>query len=213
MAQHTLWATNVAADALSRNNLHLYSSSRCCTPPHTPQSSRLDLARLDDLVRYLLQNALAPSTRWTYQSQSRYLSFCALFGINPLPLCQGTLMKFVAWLAAQGLTNSSMKGYLSGIWQQHLLQYGVEPGIGSIPLLHAALQGVKILQAMPARRPRLPITSSLLRLLKLAWERSARAATYDIWAVACTCFFGFLRSGEATVATLSGYDARVHLSC
>ena len=84
-----------------------------------------------------------------------------------------------------------------------------------MPLLHAVLQGVKRLQATPARRPRLPITSSVLRLLKLAWEWSARAATSDIrmlWAVACTCFFGFLRSGEATVATLSGYDARVHLS-
>ena len=33
-----------------------------------------------------------------------------------------------------------------------------------------------------------------------------------LWAVSCTCFFGFLRSGEATVPTQSSYDAAVHLS-
>jgi hypothetical protein len=124
-------------------------------------------------------------------------------------------MKFVAWLAAQVLAHSSIKGYLSGIRQLHLLQYGVEAGIGSMPLLHAVLQGVKRLQVTPVRRSRLPITSSVLRLLKRAWERSAGATSFDIrmlWAVGCTCFFGFLRSGEATVPTLSGYDARVHLS-
>jgi hypothetical protein len=33
-----------------------------------------------------------------------------------------------------------------------------------------------------------------------------------LWATACTCFFGFLRSGEATVPTVTSYDADVHLS-
>ena len=33
-----------------------------------------------------------------------------------------------------------------------------------------------------------------------------------LWATACTCFFGFLRSGEATVPTITLYDPSVHLS-
>jgi hypothetical protein len=124
-------------------------------------------------------------------------------------------MRFVAWLAAQGLAHSTIKGYLSGIRQLHLLRYGVEPDIGNMPLLQAVLKGVKRLQAATVHRPRLPITSAVLRSLRLAWERSAGAAPYDtrmLWAVACTCFFGFLRSGEATVPTLTGYDPGVHLS-
>ena len=33
-----------------------------------------------------------------------------------------------------------------------------------------------------------------------------------IWAASLTCFFGFLRSGEITVPSLSGYDPSVHLN-
>ena len=33
-----------------------------------------------------------------------------------------------------------------------------------------------------------------------------------IWAVCCTCFFGFLRSGEITVASSDSYDPGAHLS-
>ena len=124
-------------------------------------------------------------------------------------------MRFVAWLAAQGLAHSTMKGYLSGIRQLHLLQYRIEPDFGNMPLLQAVLKGVKRLQAVTVSRPRLPMTSAVLRSLRLAWERSTEAAPYDtrmLWAVACTCCFGFLRSGEATVPTLTGYDPGVHRS-
>ena len=33
-----------------------------------------------------------------------------------------------------------------------------------------------------------------------------------LWAASCTCFFGFLRSGEATVPSQSTYNPTVHLS-
>ena len=114
-AQHTPGATNIEADALSRTNLHLFFVQvlRALLTPHSHSArsataaesgaSRLNFA---DLVRLFLQNALAPSTRRTYQSA---LSFCSLFH---LPFSQDTLMKFVAWLA----------------WL-HVRQYGVEPGI------------------------------------------------------------------------------------
>ena len=127
-------------------------------------------------------------------------------------------MKFVAWLATEGLAPGSIKGYLSGIRQLHLRRYGVDPRLGEMPLLHAVIQGVKRFQSVSGttvHRPRLPITSTVMRLLKQAWERSTMAAPFDmrmLWAVSCTCFFGFLRSGEATVPTLTSYDAGVHLS-
>ena len=58
-----------------------------------------------------------------------------------------------------------------------------------------------------------PITTELMRVLKRAWEiQGASFNSIMLWAAVCTCFFGFLRSGEATVPTLSGYDPEVHLS-
>ena len=33
-----------------------------------------------------------------------------------------------------------------------------------------------------------------------------------LWAACCTCFFGFLRSGEVTVSSVSDYDPEAHLS-
>ena len=32
-----------------------------------------------------------------------------------------------------------------------------------------------------------------------------------LWAAVCTCFFGFLRSGEVVVPTDGGYDPSIHL--
>ena len=123
-------------------------------------------------------------------------------------------MKFVAWLATEGLAPGSIKGYLSGIRQLHLLRYGVDPRLGEMPLLYA-MKRFQSVSGTTVHRPRLPITSTVMRLLKQAWERSAVAAPFDmrmLWAVSCTCFFRFLRSGEATVPTRTSYDVGVHLS-
>ena len=52
-----------------------------------------------------------------------------------------------------------------------------------------------------------------MRSLKHFWE--AGGVSFNkamLWAAACACFFGFLRSGEATVPCASAYDPAVHLS-
>ena len=78
------------------------------------------------------------------------------------------------------------------------------------------LQGIRRSQAISGTnrpRTRLPITAAIMRSLKGSWEM--QGITIDRlmpWVAACTCFFGFLRSGEATVPTQSAYDPAVHLS-
>ena len=75
------------------------------------------------------------------------------------------------------------------------------------------LQGIKRVQVAsgPApQRRRLPITA---RTLRHSWEaQGAFFVRQMLWAACCTCFHGFLRSGEATVPSQSTYNPDVHLS-
>ena len=86
----------------------------------------------------------------------------------------------------------------------------------AMPLLEYTLRGVKLRQSKSAstrRRKRLPITPDILRKLKAVWEKTG--GDFDhimLWAACCTCFYGFLRSGEATVPSMTEYDKEGHLS-
>lgn len=52
-----------------------------------------------------------------------------------------------------------------------------------------------------------------MRLLKSSCQRQGPNVNRTmLWAAACTCFFGFLRSGEATVPSQAAYYPAVHLS-
>lgn len=45
------------------------------------------------------------------------------------------------------------------------------------------------------------------------WERNKHDSdNIMLWVACCTCFFGFLRSGEITVPSLKCYDQSCHLS-
>ena len=206
--------------------------------PYTPGSSvgpllqpaYLDVAGLDSVVRFLLQHALAPSTQRSY---------CSCYNIQPLPIEQETLRKYAAWLACQGVAHSSIKGYFSalrnlqisvggtdpGIASMPVLHMvrnlqisvgGTDPGIASMPILHMVLHGIKRTQAMGQGNkphPRLPITTDIMRTLRRSWEQQGSGFKYTmLWAACCTCVFGFLRSGEATVPSRAAYDPAVHLS-
>ena len=53
----------------------------------------------------------------------------------------------------------------------------------------------------------------LLRLLRVFWGKTPHDQDcIMLWAACCTCFFGFLLSGEITVPSAKEYDAGSHLS-
>ena len=123
---------------------------------------------------------------------------------------------FVSHLASQGVSHKSIKCYLSAIRHFHISAIGSDPNICSMTTLGYVLLGIKRVQAnlgLASPRRRLPITAAIMRVLKRSWE--AQGVSFDrqmLWAACCTCFHGFLRSGEATVPSLEAYDPEVHLS-
>ena len=77
------------------------------------------------------------------------------------------------------------------------------------------LRGIKSEEAKKDKRarPRLPVTPLLLtRIYHILLKYPTDFDNIMIWAASLTCFFGFLRSGEITVPSLSGYDPSVHLN-
>ena len=138
------------------------------------RASSLDLAGLDSLVQLSLQHSLAPSTRRSYGSaQARYLSFCHSFNFPCLPLDEGVLCRFAAWLAHEQVAHASIKGYLSALRNFQITLCGSDPHIKGMVVLQMALRGIKRLQATQGSnkpRPRLPITGEVMLALKHSWE-------------------------------------------
>ena len=228
VAKHIPGKNNEAADAISRNNLPLFYSQvpNAMGSPHTNsttgsggaglQPSRLAVERLDQLVQFYFKQALAPATTRSYESaKKRYLAFCATIQSGPIPVTEARLLHFVAALAAEGLTYTTIKCYLSGI--RHLqLSYGMgDPKVGNMATLQHVLRGIRSTQSRRGQqpRPRLPITPTILAKLRQVWER----ARHDhnnimLWAACTTCFFGFLRSGEIAAPTARTFDPTSHLT-
>ena len=86
----------------------------------------------------------------------------------------------------------------------------------AMPRLQMVLNGAQRLQPVlrnRAPRNRLPITPTILGQLHGIWvSHQDRAYGAMIWAAASTCFFGFFRSGEITIPSVSSYDPQSHLS-
>ncbi len=71
-----------------------------------PRTDSLDIARFDQAVDCYFQNSLAPSTQRSYASaQSRYLSFCSQFNIQPLRIHEIHLCRFASLLAKDNIAH------------------------------------------------------------------------------------------------------------
>ena len=83
-----------------------------------------------------------------------------------------------------------------------------------MPKLKVVGNGMKRHQLSKHMNPknRLPITQSILRIMKQQW--STRAQEYDIimyWAVACMAFFGFFRLEEIIFRSGNLHEEALHL--
>ena len=75
---------------------------------------------------------------------------------------------------------------------------------------------VKVCRGLEGRNTpsqKLPITPAILRKLRALWTPHLLEYHYImLWAVCCTCFFGFFRSGELITPSAEAFDPQVHLS-
>ena len=75
--------------------------------------------------------------------------------------------------------------------------------LGAFPVLQYVLRGVKRIPKPPART-RLPVTPSILRIIKAQWTPQSDDVDYlMLWAACCV---GFLRAGEFTVRSREDFD-------
>ena len=123
----------------------------------------------------------------------------------------------MAHLARTGLAPASIKTYLAGVQHAQVMRGLPEPSQqGSMPRLQLMKKGVVKLRAeagIPPVCSRLPITIPVLHQLHQVWARTPESNDgVVLWAAAALCFFGFFRSGEVTVPSLTAFDQRWHLA-
>ena len=154
--------------------------------------ARLDISRLGEVVYKLFAGGLAPSTLKSYRScTNKYARFCSSGGFSPFPVSEHVACLFMAFLHQEGLAGSSAKSYLAALrYTQIAIGLG-DPRMAKWPRLSYVTRGFKKLAAAK-QRPRLPITPSILRQLKVV--REAMEDSFNgrmLWAAHVCAFLGF----------------------
>ena len=188
-----------------------------CPPPssvHLPGASGgIDVPYLEQRCRGFLLEGLAPSTRRAYSSgQQRFFYFCLQSGRlnpdgSPCPADEQTLCLFATFLA-DFVRHPTIKVYLSAVRSLHI-DLGLQDPLLSCLRLQRVVRGIKRTQGSSSRQ-RLPITDDILLTMVNSLDLSLPDHCM-FWAACTLAFFGFLRSAEFTVPSLTGFSPSLHL--
>ena len=167
------------------------------------------MADLDLVVGHLMCYALAPTTLQSYSAGiSCYLAFCRCTSLDPLPLHEETLQRFVACHHAR-LAYKTIKVYLAGV-QYWSLMRGFNGSMMSMSRLYYLLRAVRRIQGNSFnRRRRLPITTQHLRCLFQRLDLMQYNGYQRLLFKAATtlAFFGLLRVSEYTSGRRHSLDS------
>ena len=193
---HVPGAINAAADALSHNNLPLFSLvPQACQYAIPTALVELLITSIPDwglpawtqqFIRSLAK--ASPSLHWDLVTR-----VCTQFKCCPLPVTETTLLRFVAHLASSDLTHQTVWLYLCAVRHLHIVHNLPDPALTSYPLLNYALRGFRQGGCRHELHTRLPNTAwhSAEDLLAMV-ANSSGLDHVMLWAAFCLGFFGFM---------------------
>jgi hypothetical protein len=168
-------------------------------PQHRPFAGHPCAAshpRLIEQAQTYLALAIGAGTRRTYATGIKsYLAFVAEHSISTaFPASIETLCLWVSWLASRSLMFGTCKVYLSALINRHAEMGLINPLTDAPPILDRVLAGIKRASAN-ATKPKLPITTAMLRLMKPHLTLQHRRDAL-VWAMMWTATAGLLRISE-----------------
>ena len=111
----------------------------------------LDIPKSDRVICHLYYTGLAPATQKAYLAdKKRYLDFCKRSELQPVPVAEGNLCRFVAFLQVERLYYSTEKSYLSAVRHLQISQGLGDPRMGIMPKQELVVRGPKREQAVYA---------------------------------------------------------------
>ena len=153
-----------------------------------------------------MTDSLRLNTRRTYNSgQKRYLDFCNIYQLVPMPATEDVLLLYVSYLYRQGLSYNTIQVYLYSIRSLHIF-HGYNNPLQHCLRLNQIVKAVHISSGVAKQK--LPITVELLRKLQPIVSTFNNGSM--LWTAMLLAFFGCLRASEFTVN--SSFSPSVHLS-
>lgn len=149
-------------------------------------------SELDQRALHLVSNGLSFNSHKSYTtSLRRYLRYCHIYGFDPLRLEERNFLRFIAHLAADQLSLSTIRVYLAGI-RAWVIRMGHPP-----PPIYS--ERVKwALRAVGKSTPD-PLRASPISFIQLVQIQSSLRFTYDnlmLFTAASLAYFACLRSSE-----------------
>ena len=147
---------------------------------------------MDVHVQHTLQQARASSTSRVYRSvQNKYLRFCDMYKIQPLPITDSVMLRYLAYLDLLGINVRTMRVYLAGI-RALQIENGMSEPLIYTPLVQLMVKSFEKSNDAPLRV--LPMTYDIMlqvaSKLKNGWDDTM------VWACMTIAFYGCLRAGD-----------------
>ncbi len=171
-------------------------------------------AGLEETVVAVIDQSVAEPTRRRYASAwKRYSEWCSRMKEAPLPVTEDKATTYVLVLARDGLRAETVKHHLAGLRMAQIKAGMAAPEWGIMARLVQLRKGLARLEVKKDRDIlcREPVKWPHMRAMQAVWSTEGKKGKM-LWAVACMCFFGCLRVGEALTPDGVEFDEKAHLT-